>query len=278
MKRSIDLPHASMSIVIIRQCRKPRHGFTLIELLVVIAIISILIAILLPALSRAKYQSQLVACASNTRQTAIAAIAYSVDETDFLPGSSSIGQGVMDTSAFGVDAVWGIAALVMKGYTVPQSLYNPHDIDRTYKDFEAEWSAMPTANPVTPSFRVDFSYALRQLDPVPTTSVTEDFQQLNSSGGVYVPPFIVSDPSIGSIIADRFDANFAYSWHGSTFLEGTTIPNDAGGNGEGWHVAYADGHATFQINDPEIYNYTVEIGSGGFANRHLNWSYWDDNP
>jgi prepilin-type N-terminal cleavage/methylation domain-containing protein/prepilin-type processing-associated H-X9-DG protein len=48
-----------------------RKGFTLIELLVVVAIIAVLVAILLPALHHARFQSRTLICLTNMRQVGL---------------------------------------------------------------------------------------------------------------------------------------------------------------------------------------------------------------
>ena len=72
---------------------RTRHGFTLVELLVVVAIIALLIAILLPALTKAQEAVRSVVCQSNLRQIGMWGMQYASEFNEFLPADGGWNTG-----------------------------------------------------------------------------------------------------------------------------------------------------------------------------------------
>ena len=86
-------------------CKKLNKGFTLIELLVVIAIIALLLAILMPALSRAKEQAQATRCMANLKQIGVAMHLYANDY-DYKVPRAELRPGVAVYT--GIDMRWPV--------------------------------------------------------------------------------------------------------------------------------------------------------------------------
>ncbi|MGF0038016.1 type II secretion system protein [Victivallis vadensis] len=63
------------------------NTFTLIELLVVIAIIAVLVAMLLPALNKARESGKSIRCTSNLKQLGVGMTSYAGDNNDFIPAA-----------------------------------------------------------------------------------------------------------------------------------------------------------------------------------------------
>lgn len=66
------------------------RAFTLIELLVVIAVIAILMAILMPALNRAREQGKRAVCQNNVKQFGLSWVLYADDNDQMLVNSCTI--------------------------------------------------------------------------------------------------------------------------------------------------------------------------------------------
>ena len=82
-----------MLLKVTRSRRSRREAFTLIELLVVIPIIAILMAILMPALGRAREQGRRAACLSNCMQLVLAWSMYADENEDkIVNGAAGFGN------------------------------------------------------------------------------------------------------------------------------------------------------------------------------------------
>src|SRR3954468_24229868 len=82
----------------------PPRAFTLVELLVVIGIIALLLAILLPALSRVKESANRAKCLANINELGRAVLLYCHDNEDHLPdaGSGNAPDALMSPRAVGL--------------------------------------------------------------------------------------------------------------------------------------------------------------------------------
>ncbi|MBI1370828.1 MAG: prepilin-type N-terminal cleavage/methylation domain-containing protein [Planctomycetes bacterium] len=98
-----------------------KHAFTLIELLVVVAIIALLIAILLPALAKAREVAKVTLCATNLRTFGQAQYAYCADNRDAFV---SMSDWVVATSSwYGTSGHDGVTKGTLFRYVNNEKVY-----------------------------------------------------------------------------------------------------------------------------------------------------------
>lgn len=120
-----------------------RKAFTLIELLVVISIIALLIAILLPALSSAKYQANVTKCSIAVRSIGMVQISYAADSKEYFPEAGYRFAGVSRTTgqAYSNGGSWTNArdnGARIRSWELFGSLgggYGPYDLRKIYYDY-----------------------------------------------------------------------------------------------------------------------------------------------
>ena len=233
-----------------------RTAFTLIELLVVISIVALLIAVLLPAIKKAKETTRRTICLSNLRQVGTAIHVYAQEHDGFFPDNSA---GWMNAS------LTFYAEISSSGYLALGHLYETGVVADPRMLF-------------CPSQREPFhSYPMGWYGP-PLSGRAAQFDGrgiLRSSGFVrftsyYYRLFGQLNPSI-----TRQEIEDMSRWTLSNLEEPIAISSDIFGSfGDTWshqapygvNVTYSDGHGAFEnVGIEEFERATFYNNNGGYS-------------
>ncbi|MGB2809486.1 MAG: prepilin-type N-terminal cleavage/methylation domain-containing protein, partial [Sedimentisphaerales bacterium] len=116
-----------------------QRGFTLIELLVVIAIIALLLALLMPALERARAHARRAVCTANLRDLAIAWIIYADDNDGKIvngqPNDNPRQTGGPPPAKVYVEIPWALEMVIDPATGDPdEQTLTKYDHEKTIKD------------------------------------------------------------------------------------------------------------------------------------------------
>lgn len=164
MQRSIT-PQVGVGM----RVRAARAGFTLLDVLVVVAVITILLALLSPALSRVRESARRVVCGSNLHQVGLGLSMWASDHDGSLPPVQFADRNLakspsrlLQLAHLGEDQgrKWdGLGLLVSNDYLAAANVYycpshhGEHPVDR----YEGEWDS--------PAEQIVVNYHYRWLSP-----------------------------------------------------------------------------------------------------------------
>lgn len=256
---------------------KSKRGFTLIELLVVVAIISILLAIVVPALGKAKELVKKAICKNNVRQQCLGTILYSENNEGWVP-TVPTGNWFWDVSFWSTNEIGRESGIDYKSFFCPVNrIKSPEDARYWQFSWVYTWGvdlhspqqrrdeSVLTLAQQKAHFRVlPFIYMFERLDPVTKVSRLPDKLETgekpnwiskisglkNASAAIMIMDAVISQNGAEA------DSNFAFI--------------TAGGSMADFGIPDATNHLTKRTYPGKPSNYFIPEGANiGFADGHV---------
>lgn len=252
-----------------------RRGFTLVELLVVIAIIGILVALLLPAVQKAREAARRISCINSLRQMALAGLNYESANRRLPAGHQhNLGINQADPNSLG----WGWRTQILP-YMEETALANGLDTNLTIDD--PKHSALSST--ILPTFLCPSDGALNEELNVISSRLSMSMSNYVGNGGAFEWSFVPDLDHADGVLSRTRDQRHEgirlkkiSDGTSKTFFAGETIkygfiwdPTTFGGvNGSASAsrtlTQVRTGHGVFNPEDTA----SVAIRRNSFASRH----------